>query len=240
MLKISDVGGQDFSVTLSIKKNTYTSELISYVDRVWEFELKERKNALFNGKIFSVDYAEGNKIVGHISEYKFFFAQQKKPELYHELKIMPLAISGILECSDGLVFGKRGKQLVQERGIWELVPSGGIDCNNCVAGQSIDYIAQLLTELEEETGLTKQSIQSISPLAVIKNTNSHVIDIGIYLKTILNASMVMRKFDSHQNREYEELHVVNFLEVEKFYEIMPVIDISKKLVQIIRRLRGIN
>lgn len=226
MLKMHSIK-KDLNLVISEKK--YPSALMSEVDQLWESEIQKRPY-LFNGKILSVDSIEPHQITGHISEYKYFLAQQKKSELYDSLKIAPLAVSGLLECVDGFVFGKRGQHLTQDSGRWELVPSGGINPEGCLEHHSLQYLTQLFQELQEEIGLSQKDIHKITPLIAIEDTQTHVIDIGIKLNTSLSEKNLLALFNLHSKKEYKNLKIIPKTEIAFFLEKNDVIPVSKALL----------
>lgn len=230
MFKIYDVDRNYFSVVVSQEIHQYSSELMSIVDSIWNAEFKKRKGKLFNGKIFSIDRIEKNEIQGHISEYKFFLAQQNNPELFSELNMRPLAVSGILECSDGFVFGKRSPHLTQESNQWELVPSGGIDCHHCTDGQAIDYMAQLFIELKEETGLDQKGIYEYKFVSLIEDASVHVVNIGVHLKSHVDSARLLDIFVQGGNAEYTDIKIVSLLELTNFCNSKKVASVSKELI----------
>lgn len=113
----------------------------------------------------------------------------------------------MLECPAGLVFGRRANSVTQDAGCWELCPSGGLDVSQVAVGADVDYRAQLMVELAEETGLTAEAVTTVAPFCLVEDMESHVIDVGISLGTPLSVEEMMARH-RRANGEYAEIAVV--------------------------------
>lgn len=201
-------------------------QLMQEIETHWQAQQVKKNNKLFNGKIFSVDKITDNEIIGHVSQYKFFLAQKLQPALFDILNIQPLAVSGLTECQNGYIFGLRGST-TQDQGRWELVPSGSIDCT-----QFNDHLyeTQILTELKEEIGVTKDYIHSIHPFKLVIDPIDHVIDIGIHIQLNCNFDEVEKRYVQTKNNEYMKLRVTAKNELTRFIENNDVIPVSWHLI----------
>lgn len=178
-------------------------------------------------------------ITARIVEYRHFIAQRAQPALFAALQIRPLAVSGVLECPQGLVIGRRAATLTQDAGLWELVPSGGLDPNTAVAGNKADCTAQILIELREETGLEADQVFGLSPFCLIEDDDSHVIDIGIAMATTLDAAQLAQIHRAGASSEYAELGVVPAAEADgAFMGRVPLVAVSQALLSEYRRTRA--
>jgi len=126
-----------------------------------------------------------------------------------------VAVSGLLECPDGIVFGRRAATVTQDAGLWELVPSGGLDGSKFVPGE-IDFRGQILAELHEEVGIGLESISSVTPFCLVEGLESHVLDIGIAMMSPLAGAALVRMHGVAGSTEYEELCVVRRTELAEF------------------------
>jgi hypothetical protein len=185
------------------------------VEELWQKEQKRRGLSVFNGRLLSAIESSSQRIVGRVVEYRLLIAQRARPELYEVLQVRPVAVSGLLECPDGIVFGRRAVTVTQDAGLWELVPSGGLDATKFVAGE-INYCAQILGELQEEVGIGSESVSSVSPFCLIEDLESHVLDIGIAMMSPLTAAALVRHQRSAGSGEYEELRVVQRADLAEF------------------------
>jgi hypothetical protein len=190
---------------------------LSRIEEIWSAEKQRRKETLFNGPLFSVATADPDGVVGWLAEYKWFLAQRRDPSLGRILRVCPLAVTGLLVCADGVVFGRRADDVEQDAGLWELVPSGGIDGSASRPDGSIDMVQNLLTELAEETGITASMIASPpQPIALIHDSETNVWDVGFAIRTQASESAVIALFASLENREYTELDVVPVSDLPRF------------------------
>jgi hypothetical protein len=187
------------------------------VEEIWQAERAKRGDTLFNGRLFSIEMAEPGRIIGWLAEYKWFLAQRRDASLYGALRVQPLAVTGLLLCVDGVVFGRRAGHVEQDAGLWELVPAGGIDGSTGKPDGSIDLIQHVLAELVEETGITAAMIAAPpQPFAMVYDAEARVSDIGIILRTGLPKASIISAFTALQNREYVALEVMPVVELPAF------------------------
>lgn len=210
-------------------------DLQTRVDTYWDEAMASGKHAhLFDGKVLSVDEfvetEEGHMtLTGHWVGYRQFFAQQQHPDLFDNLQVRPLGVTALLTCQDGIVIGRRGWNVTQDKHTWELAPSGSVDpvavkVGNGKDSHTIDLEQAVLTELREELGLAVgELIYPPHPFAVVEDHTSHVIDIGLALmgnhptKTIQQAWKKAPK-----KQEYTHLKVLTLEELSKQSNLAPV------------------
>jgi 8-oxo-dGTP pyrophosphatase MutT (NUDIX family) len=204
-------------VTLGAAAPTIGPDIEARVDEIWQREKELRSHDLYNGRLFSVDHCDAKTIVGWFSEYRYFLAQRREPSLHAALKIKPLAVTGILSCSDGVLFGRRSHRSEMDAGCWELVPSGGVDEAAVGSAGQVSLERCILIELEEETGIRASELSAPSRVvALVKDPQSHVTDVGIMLSIASSAAQIQHRFAALENREYSELEIVAPAEVLAF------------------------
>jgi hypothetical protein len=191
------------------------ASLEAEVDRLWGIEQLRRSEPLSNGGILSAVSVSPDRILGKIARYKHYIAQRARPELYDVLQIRPVAVSGVLECMDGLVFGRRAQDVTQQPGFWELVPSGGIDVSDVTSTQEIDYRAQVLKELREEIGVGEGGVSKLTPFCLVEDRASHVIDIGIAMLCPLPLAALQRTH-REASGEYQEICAIPVDGIDSF------------------------
>jgi len=194
------------------------AEVLERVEELWRDELERRAGRLFDGKIFSLTRREGIRLSGHFVSYRWWIAQYRQPELFAELGVQPLAVSGLLRVREGLVFGRRAEHTTEHPGLWELVPSGGIDETARRPGGKIAAQAQLLAELEEELCAPAESIRSVRPLALVGDRKTGVCDIAFEVALDLPFAALAASFAGHGSDEYSELRLVSSDELGTFVE----------------------
>ena len=183
------------------------------VQALWEAEQARRGGNLFNNRLFSVQTLDEDRIVGRFVEYRLFVAQRAKPALFERLGVRPLAVSGLLRCAQGVVFGLRHGATTQESGLWELVPSGGVGPAADAGEGRVDVRRQLLDELGEEIGLDAGSVTDVRPFCLVEDTESNVLDIGIELVTVLEAEAIREAHRQRASDDYSDLEVVPVPEI---------------------------
>ena len=192
--------------------------VLECVDQLWGAEQKRRAGRLFDGKILSLTRREGSSLGGHFVSYRWWVAQYRRPELFAELRVQPLAVSGLLRVGEGLVFGRRAVHTTEYPGLWELVPSGGIDETARRPGGRIAAEAQLVAELEEELCAPAVSIRSVRPLALVNDRQTKVCDIAFEVVLDLPYADLAASFAGHASDEYTELRLVSSEELGTFVE----------------------
>jgi len=213
MLNVREIA-PSFDLKLDCDGPVFSEDLESLVEALWQAEQTRRGKAMHDGRIMSAVRVSATGIHGCTVGYRHLIAQRARPELFSQLCVRPVAVSGLLHCRGGIVFGHRANSMTQDAGLWELVPSGGIDTNN--SGTTVDYIAQIRAELSEETGITATDITTIRPFCLVEDTESHVLDIGISLESSLEAAQVLQIHRETASREYDELCVVPQAQIDRF------------------------
>lgn len=178
------------------------------VDRLWQAAQLRAGGTLFNGRMFSATEVTPDRVRGRLAEYRCWLAQRARPALFARLQVRPVAVSGLLECADGILFGRRAGSLTQDAERWELCPSGALEVGEVRAGAEVDYRAQVLTELREEIGIGADQVTAITPFCLVHDAHSHVWDIGIALSTALTTEEILSLHRTTASDEYSELRVV--------------------------------
>lgn len=198
-------------------KERWDAQTLAEVENLWQEAKAERGDGLFNGGILSLDGIEDDCLKCSATEYKFFLAQRRKPSLFSLLKIRCLAVSGLLQCRDGLVLGQRSQAMTQDAGFWEFVPSGGIEpsaIKNDTA--NIDFISQLRAELLEETGISWKHVVESHPVLLVEDEENRVVDIIVRLDCPgLSREQILELHKNLVSREYVQLAVVPAQELSK-------------------------
>jgi GNAT superfamily N-acetyltransferase len=179
------------------------------VQRIWVDEFTRLPGTkLFDGTIYSVARHSPAELVIRAVPYRYFVAQARRPELFEELQIQPLAVAGVLRCADGVVLGRRSADVRQDPGMWEPVPSGGLD--------RPDAAHQVLIELQEELGLARSDVASCDVVALLIDIDTRVHVVVFALETPLGSADVRSAHSVAATDEYAELAVVPPADVGRF------------------------
>ena len=140
----------------------------------------------------------------------------RRPELYPNLRIQPLGVTGLLQNAEGLFFGYRSPGVAQQPDCWELIPAGGIDRNTLTEAGEIYPVEQLLTELEEEVGIDRAAIAPPRLVCFCKDSVNHVFDLVWELEARLDSASILRSHASLGRVEHTKITCVSWKNLGSF------------------------
>jgi hypothetical protein len=178
------------------------------VERAWAQAQARLDGKLFNGRVFSVDMLTPDLVCGHWTEFRRIVAQMHRHDLHPQLGVRPLAVGGLICGPDGIVFGRRPARSVYQPGEWQLAPAGSVDAGCARADGTIDVLHQLMAELHEELGLPPEAVAEPRLLCLVEHAGSHVLDLGISLRTHWPAAQIRAAHAQAGNGEYDPLAIV--------------------------------
>lgn len=193
---------QNININVTSSPKEISLHLKNEIASIWNTKKKQFPK-LFNGRVFNVEELTPHIISGYWTEYKRVLAQTEKPELYPELAIRSLAVIGLIQCPEGFVLGKRTVKSVYLPGYWQSPPAGTVESRD--GNDEVDLIQQLYAEAEEELGLHAHHLIDPRIISATEHTDTHIIDIGILLKTRLSFQEVSDLWKQNNNPEYDEL-----------------------------------
>jgi hypothetical protein len=190
------------------------------VERLWRIASARVEaggaGSLFNGRVFSADVITPDAITGHLTEFRRIVAQMDSSQLFDALGVRPLAVCGVLRCTDGVVFGRRHAGAIYQAGMWQLPPAGSVDAHAVDADGVVMLHHQLLAELREELGLSPDDVDAPVPLCVVEHPGSHVCDLGMALHCQLDGAAIRAAHAGRGNGEYPTLRVVPIQDLQAF------------------------
>ena len=198
---------ENFIIQIKEHSSTLPPEVEQKINEVWEAEKTKREGKIFNGQVLSFVHFERGILEARVTDYRTYLAQVRLPNLYDQLKIRILAVSGLVAFGTDIIFGKRAAHVTQDAGMWELAPSGGL------ATDAVEE--QFFEELNEELGLQRSMVASLRPFLFVEDTQSHVIDIGIDVKLCGSRSEINRAL-KRRSDEYSEISWVKTSEMNQF------------------------
>lgn len=192
------------------------------VDRLWDSQ-KRKSSSAFDGMILGlleVDTLSSPPVVkARRLPYREFWAWRNGTIL--ATPPLPLAVSGavVVPSSDGplLLWGKRSGEVMEYQGCWELTPAGGLEADYLAPGTVVDYRAQLLKELEEETGLGAKDVAQITTLGLVIDNRHQVVDICCRIDLSLSANEVYELLSP--NSEYQAFRLLDLEESRSLSEL---------------------
>jgi 8-oxo-dGTP pyrophosphatase MutT (NUDIX family) len=186
------------------------------VEAIWSAEKAKRGAKLFNGMLFSVEQVADSTVSGRFVEYRRFVAQLRRPDLFVELQIRPLAVTGLLQNAEGVFFGHRNSGMAQQANCWELIPAGGIDASTLTESGEVKPDEQILHELKEEVGLDRSTVARPRLVAFCEEPEHQVFDLVWELETALDSAFVKTVFSELDNPEHVDIVCVPWNELETF------------------------
>jgi hypothetical protein len=187
---------------------------LKLVDEVWA----ARPSHIFNGSLFvctsKLEQDNTIQLSGAFTEYRYWYAQWA---LGQDLGIRAAGVSGWTLCEDHVIFGRRSPQTTTYPGWYELVPSGGVDKEAACSDGTVDVIAMLKKELEEETGAPETSVSSARPLTVFYDPELHIYEIVIELMLGLPLNDLLEHMRGSE--EYEAPVAVPFQELRDWLAV---------------------
>ena len=209
-LTIVDSGGE-LNISSSVQEKITSN---------WELEKQKRDTDLFDGRIFNLTEITRETLTGFYIDYSVSLAQYCDPNLFDDLGVRPLAVSGFVSCEQGIVFGLRNENLTADAGMWELVASGGVDDSVRLDDGTVDFREQFLDELCEEINLPSDAIREIAPIIMLEESQTHVCDIVIETNLFVGAYILFPLFNECGRGEYVSIDIVPEHGVKSFVQLM--------------------
>ena len=209
-LTVVDSGGE-LNISSSVQEKITSN---------WELEKQKRDTDLFDGRIFNLTEITRETLTGFYIDYSVSLAQYCDPNLFDDLGVRPLAVSGFVSCEQGIVFGLRNENLTADAGMWELVASGGVDDSVRLDDGTVDFREQFLDELCEEINLPSDAIREIAPIIMLEESQTHVCDIVIETNLFVGAYILFPLFNECGRDEYVSIDIVPEHGVKSFVQLM--------------------
>jgi hypothetical protein len=178
------------------------------VAALWQAAQRDCGGIMFDGRILTLTERAPGRLAGHFVPYSWFVAQKRDPALVPILDLRPLAVSGILTIGNSLVFGLRGRDVVADRGLWELAPSGSVDIQALRPDGTVDAAGLLLREAVEELNVDPAWVNGLQPIALLDNGTTRVNELCFAARLDCTPEQLCRAFAGRNNREYDELRLV--------------------------------
>lgn len=147
-------------------------------------------------------------IQGTFWPYRYYFAQSRSSGLFDGVEAV--GVSGLSVLGEGgrraVALGRRTTSVAQYPGLWECIPSGGVDDSYARPDGTVDFAAMLLHEFVEEACLAADRVQRVTPFAVIYDSLARTYDICCELDVrATQAELIHAVRGSH---EYSDVMIV--------------------------------
>jgi len=203
--------GEELNISSSAQEKIFS---------IWEQEKQKRGDDLFEGRIFNVTEITRETLTGFYIDYSVSLAQYRDPNLFDDIAVRPLAVSGLVECEQGIVFGLRNQNLTADAGQWELVASGGVDDTVRLDDGTVDVREQFLNELCEEINLPVESVSKLLPIILLEDSETHVCDIVLETRLSVGADTLFPLFNECGREEYVSIDIIQQHNVKSFVQLM--------------------
>ncbi|MEL0106317.1 MAG: hypothetical protein VW802_05160 [Rhodospirillaceae bacterium] len=210
----------NLSVIDSGAELTMSAEAQERASAIWAAEKQKRGEDLFDGHIFNVTDITREVLTGHFIDYSLSLAQYCEPALFEELAVRSLAVSGIVTCPQGIVFGLRNENLTADAGMWELVASGGVDKSVRLKNGTVDVREQFLNELHEEVNIPPEAVEEMFTSLLLEDSLTHVCDIVIEAKLSIGVEQIYPLFNECGREEYVSIDIISEQGVKSFLQLM--------------------
>ncbi len=156
--------------------------------RVRWARLAENNPRLFDGPILSFRRLEGETIEAGVETYMRLITRQ--PGVCH------LAVTGVLERDGSVLLGLRSQESGVHPGVWEFVPSGGMEVPLVDSLTGDAFLAQLIDELNEE--VAGWSVSSPRLMGLVIDPVVPSCDLVIRVNARPNADADTRSWEHHE------------------------------------------
>jgi len=218
MLDYQLVTGGDIVLHHQENSLKYSPQIEEKISQIWESELKKKNPNIFNDKVLSflkISEKNNQKIIEvTYVDYKSILADRKDSRL--SLNVNQIGVSGItiLKEKTQVLFSQRAPTITEYPGYLELVPSGNLDTSVLEDDGTINFKSKIISEFEEETGLSKESINNLKTLCLVKDNINRVYDVCCLLEIDTNEAQLESSFNKVS--EYTKPIFVPVIELREF------------------------
>ena len=206
------------------------------ISNFWNNDVKSKNETIYNDQVLRFVRINPNnnaEIEVSYTDYKNIIIDREF--LNSSLNISQVGVSGLVINKNGLdsliLFAKRSSNVTEYPNFYELVPSGNLDKSVLSNDGTINYIAKILQEFEEETGLLSSAITNITPFCFVRDNKNHVFDVCCVLEINVDPKILTDSFKtvSEFNSPYfVSLENLNSFVCENESNIVPT---SKAIVE---------
>lgn len=194
----------DTPVTFRGQRAAPEGELMERIDSLWTEAHGSVSGRHHDQPILSVAAIAETGIHVEAVPYRYYAAQRRDPTLAAALAVRPLAVSGIVFCSDKVILGRRSQHVTQDTGMLELVPGGSVEAKRVRPDGAVDLAGQFLAELAEEIGVTPPAGAAPRIVGFIEDEAESVVDAVLTLTLLETEAEVRWAHADLATNEYEE------------------------------------
>ena len=137
----------------------------------------ERRPHVFDGDLLSVRAidVDGGRLRLEVETvgYREYLVQREGLEL----GVRPLGVTGVTYIGERVLIGRRSALVTQYPDRWEPVPAGSVAGPPPEVADGDVLAEQVLSELEEETGIRRGDVSELTVVGVIEDRADRVVDV---------------------------------------------------------------
>lgn len=197
---------EGFGVTALGDAPALDADRAAEVGRLWA-EACAARPSMFDGRIFVLDRLDAAGATGRWTGYRRAYAQLRAPSLF-DPPLRALAVNGVVVTADRhVMIARRAADAIYLPGGWQTPPAGSVE-DRGEADRRVDLWAQLAAEAQEELAIAPEELGPARPLLAIGHPRTHVVDIGLLVRTSCTAATLQTRFAATRNPEYDALHAI--------------------------------
>lgn len=170
------------------------------IEGIWRTEEEKSGGALFDGDVLALTGATAHEITVCPAKYSTVLASRRDRRVQEMLGMMPLGVTSVLTCPDGILIGRRSPRLAMSPGAWEVMPGGALE--------RPDARGQILQELTEELGLPAGCLTRCEAAALVQLPDHATANILFRLETALSAAAINAAFAASGSDEHTAIAIV--------------------------------
>lgn len=183
------------------------------IDRLWAREQARHDGALADTTVLAHVAADRRALVGRFVRARDVLAARLAPELFAGAPPAPVEVCALVTLRGRVVLGRRAEHLARWPGCWELVPAGALGPRfHDPHAATLDYAAQVLTELAEHTPLPPPARGDVRPFALAFDGRARVWSLCTAIDLDLDEDAV-RRIERTATPTYDAFRVVRPVDV---------------------------
>lgn len=200
-----------FEVVLAREPLELRPEQREAVERVWSAEGERLGAPPADPQVLLHVRSDRRRLVGRLAPWSVCLAARRAPEVFAGWAPLPVGVSGLVTLAGRVLLGRRAARASAWPGRWELVPSGPLDGRAAAHGR-VDFVAQLLRELGEQTPLPPPPRAAAHAFALAFDEARGTCDVCVSLRLEPDAA-ALERLERSSSPRYEEFRVVRPVDV---------------------------
>lgn len=164
----------------------------------WESAVAATQNELWDGPLLQFLRADEAEIAVTPSSYRFLLAA--KAGVPSDTPFQALAVTGVISCHQGFIFGIRSETVAHDQNLIEFAPSGSLETSQ--------VNEEFRRELKEELGIGLESSSQVRLIGLISDVENHVADVVCRVHLNMSFESLERLHRTSGTSEYSSILAV--------------------------------